>query len=123
MGAAAEAAYVTAPISGEVMILAVTDTAARFEIPAAFVGAPCTFRMVGAAARILFGSSSVVCTYADASGVASEVVTVDVNSGLHLPDGEATYLVMPASNRASHFSVDCIASGSGVLVVAITGAR
>ena len=123
MAATAEAAYVTAPISGEVMCLSVTDTAARFAIPAAFVGMPCTFVMEGAKADILFGSSAVVCTYGDPSGVSSEAVTVDANSGLHLNDGQPVYLVMPSADRATHFSVDCVGSGSGKLTIAITGAR
>lgn len=123
MGAANEAAYVTAPIAGEVVCLSVNDTAARFIIPASFAGAPCTFSMEGCDADILFGGSSVACAYGATNTVNAEAIALGTTQGIHLNDGQPVYMVMPASNRAGYFSVDCVGSGSGKLTIAVTGAR
>ena len=123
MGAVNEAAYVTAPIAGENICLSITDTVARFIIPAEFAGSPCTFVIEGTDADINFGGSSVTCVYGQVSTVGSEAITVHTSSGLHMNDGVKEYYTMPASNRATHFAVDSAGSGSGKLTISITGAR
>lgn len=112
MGALNEAAIVFAPKAGRVIVLAITTTAARFQIPADFRGVQCRWTMVGAAADIAFGDSAVAVTYAQASGVSSEVITVNAASGGHLFDGIERHFFMPASDQATHFSVDGSASGT-----------
>ena len=124
MAASNEAAYVTAPISGEVITLTITTTAARFAIPSAFAGMPCTWIMEGEDADVLWGDSSVAVTYGQASTVTSQSITVSTGSGVRLQNGIASYYVMPSTRRATHFSVDLKDAGStSYLTIAITGAR
>ena len=115
MGVLNEAALVFAPKSGRVIILPVTTTAARYAIPADFRGVQCRWAMASADADIAFGDSSVVCTYAQASTVNSEAITPHVQSGGHLFSGVERHWVMPASDQATHFSVD--GGGSGTLYI------
>jgi hypothetical protein len=122
MGAAAEAAYVTAPMTNRVIRVDVTDTVARFEIPAAFGGMPCEWVMYGSDADIVFGTSAVTCVYNQKSSVGSEAITVHSSSGRRLKDGIARYWVMPSiTTETTHFAVDCVASGSGSLEISISG--
>ena len=123
MGPANEAAYVTSPIAGESVVLTVSDTAARFIIPASFAGMPCTFCMRGCDGEILFGGSGVACVYNSANTVGSEAITLGTGQGIPLTDGQHVYMVMPPSTRAGYFSVDCESGGSGTLTISITGAR
>ncbi len=123
MGAEAEAAYVTAPMTSRVIRLAVTDTAARFAIPAGFAGMPCEWTLDGADGDIVFGGSSVAAVYDQASSVASEAITVHASSGQRLKNGVSRYFVMPPiTTTVTHFSVDCAAGGSADLTIAISGA-
>lgn len=111
-GAVSEAAIVFAPKAGRVLALPFTTTAARFVIPADFRGVQCKWMAVGAAADINFGDAAVSCTYAQASGVASEAITANAATGWHLLDGIADHWVMPAADQATHFCVDGAASGT-----------
>lgn len=119
-----EAAYVTAPISGEVITLTITTTSARFAIPAAFAGAPTSWIMEGEDADVLWGNSSVSVTYGAAATVTTEAITVNTVSGVRLQNGIVSYYVMPSARRATHFSVDLKDGGTtSYLTIAITGGR
>lgn len=122
MGAAGEAAYVTGPISGKVIRIAVDDGVDRFAIPAAFAGQPCEWTLYGSDGDIVFGDSSVTCAYDQTSGVASEAITVNAASGGRLKDGISRYWVMPSiTPETTHFAVDCAGSGSGKLEIRRSG--
>jgi hypothetical protein len=116
-GIVAEAAALCAPVSGRVLILSVTDTAARFAVPTSLYGRFMTMVMDGSDADIVFGNSGVVCAYGTASGVSGEAITVDATSGGHLKDGVAVPSRFPIKEKATHFSVDCKGGGSGKLYI------
>jgi hypothetical protein len=111
------AASVEAPLTGNCAVLSVTDTAARFAIPATWAGKFVTLLMDGCDADIVFGGSSVSCTYGQTSSVTSEAITINAASGMRLKDGAYGGFQMPLAARATHFSVDCVASGSGKLYI------
>jgi hypothetical protein len=116
-GIVAEAASICAPIAGRVIVLSVTDTAARFAVPDSCYGRFMTMVMDGSDADVVFGSSSVSCTYGQASSVSSEAITISAASGGHLKDGVAVPSRFPIKEKATHFSVDCKGSGSGKLYI------
>ena len=111
------AAYVPAPVAGSVIQLDISTTAARFIIPASWAGQWVTATLFAdtptdatVAADIVFGGSTVSCTYNQDSTVASEAITVSNASGLRLlSGGQSASFVMPKADVAGYFSVD----GSG----------
>lgn len=100
-----------------VIALAVTDTAARFAIPTAIAGKVCTFVCNGADADILFGASTVAVVYGQASTVNAEAITVHASTGGHLENGVPRRFLVPRPDQCTHFSVDCVGSGSGTLYI------
>lgn len=116
-GIVAEAASICAPISGRVIVLSVNDTVARFAVPTSCYGKFMTMIMDGSDADIVFGGSSVSCTYGQASSVTSEAITISAASGAHLKDGVAVSSRFPVKEKATHFAVDCKGSGSGKLYI------
>jgi hypothetical protein len=120
MGAANEAASVTAPRTLKVLRLEVSTTELAFVIPADFAGRPCTWMMEGADADVVFGLSTVTAVLNQVSSVTDGVITPHAGTGLKLKDGVKDYWVMPSIDASTtHFSVD--ASASGTLVIAISG--
>lgn len=115
----ARAANAMPPMSGNTAVLSVTDTVARFIIPTTWAGKYCTFQMVGAKADINFGSSSVTCVYGQASTVSTEAITLHTSSGRHMEDLTEYSWQMPEAERATHFAVDCVGSGSGKLYITL----
>ncbi len=120
-GAAAEAAYVTAPRSLKVLKLAISATMARFVIPADFAGMPCEWTTYGCDADVVAGLVTTTTTLDTASAVdGSGVITPNAATGRKLKDGVSRYWVMPAiDDRTTHIIVD--ASASGYLEIAISG--
>jgi len=112
-----EAARARAPISSLVAVLTITSTATRYAIPAAFAGKFATFTIDGIDADVVFGNSTVSCTYAQGSAVASEVITVNAASGGHLTDGVPRWWLIPTADEATHFAVDGSAAGPGYLYI------
>ena len=69
---------------------------------------------------LAFGGSSLSLVHEEASGVASEVLTADVNTGMRFPDGCARDYYIPA-DRADLTDFAVIGTGtSGRLYIALT---
>ena len=121
MGAAGEAAYVTAPRANRVIRVDVTTTEGAFAIPADFAGMPCEWVVYGTDADIVFGISTVEVAYDAESDVTDGVITHDDDIGRRLKDGVPRYWVMPAivAGETTHFSVDAV--GTGKLEISISG--
>lgn len=99
------------------IVLSVSDTVARFQIPSFLSGRRVMLTMDGSHADLLFGKAAVVVDYGKASGVSAEVITRDEQSGMHLSDNVARPVDVPTAKEATHFSVDCKGSGSGKLYI------
>lgn len=99
--------------------MSVTDTAARFQIPAAFAGQLVIMTSNGADCDVLFGGSTVACAYGQASTVNSEAITVHAQTGAHLENGIPRAFRFPRLEVATHFSVDCVGSGTSTLYLEI----
>ncbi len=123
MGAANEAAYVTAPIAGDIIRIPVNDSVDRYAIPAAFAGAPCNWVLYGTDADIVFGGAAVTCVYDQESTVVSETITPHTSTGPRLKDGVKQYWVMPSAANAGFFAIDALGSGTGKLEITVAGAR
>ncbi len=109
--------YVAPSSSRAPVVLAVTDTAARFVVPTSIAGRLCEFLSDGADCDVLFGGASVACVYGQASSVTTEVITTHASSGAHLVSKVAKLLRIPRTDVATHMSVDCVGSGSGKLYI------
>jgi len=106
----------TAPLVGRgVIALSVTDTAARFQVPTSWAGKLVIMTSNGADCDVLFGGSTVACTYGQASGVSTEVITINAATGAHLENGISRSFRLPRAEIATHFSVDCVGSGTSTL--------
>jgi hypothetical protein len=83
---------------------------------------PCEWVVYGTDADVVFGTSTVVADYDAESGVGSNVITPDVNTGRRLTDGVSRYWVMPSivAGVTTHFSIDGL--GTGKLEISVSGA-
>lgn len=114
--------YPLAPIAGNPVSLAVTDTVALFVIPSWLRGRRCRLTMRGAKAAIIFGDSTVVAVYAQNNTVdGSGNITAHAGVGDALDDAVSVEYTIPADTAVTHFSVDCVASGSGRLIISPIG--
>jgi hypothetical protein len=111
--------YYAAYPGNEAIALAVTATAARFAIPTRLRGHLCAFLSDGADCDVLFGTSTVAAVYGQASGVSSEVITPHAQTGSHLISKVQRLIRIPKDPKVTHFSVDCVAAGSGTLYIEI----
>jgi hypothetical protein len=101
------------------IVLSVTDTAARFEIPARIRGKLCAFLSDGADCDVLFGGSTVAAVYGQASTVNTQVITEHTQSGGHLVSKVEKLVRVPKDPGITHFSVDCVGSGTAKLYIEI----
>ena len=122
MGAANEAAYVVAPLTGFSVMLTVTVTAKTYAIPQIFAGMPCDVMLEGADGMLVTGGSSVSAPadLVTGSTVSGSTITVGATHGYRLQDGQAKYWIMPAAQTATHFSI--VGSATGYLMITKSGA-
>jgi hypothetical protein len=101
---------------GGVYARATSTTAARYEIPAEWLGRYVTLTVETVDCEIVFGDAFVACVYGQNSALTGEALASDDGTGTHYFFGQ--HYDFKVDPRHTHFSVD--AGGTGRFTIALS---